>query len=141
MNIYIRWAHADDAEILAILNEEFNGPGITALEVRRSLEEAHEFVAIALIDDVPAGFACAQCYSSVCYPHPQGEITELYINRSARRKGAATLLLAFLEQELRVRGVKTIKVLTGNNNALALKLYERSGYLRKEHISLQKRFI
>jgi ribosomal protein S18 acetylase RimI-like enzyme len=138
---YIRWANENDAEILATLNEEFNGTGLTTNEIKKSLSEYDELVALAIKDDVPVGFACAQCFTSFCYRDRQGEITEMYIKEAARRKGLASLLISFLEQELRLRGVKSVKILTGRNNDSAFKTYERSNYVKKDYVAFQKNLV
>lgn len=138
MNKYIRWANEDDAEILVTLNEEFNGAGLTTSEVINSLTESNELIALAIMDNVPVGFACGQYYKSFCYRDLQGEITEMYIQETARRKGLASLLISFLEHELRLRGVKSVKILTGRNNDSALKTYERADYVKKEDAIFQK---
>ncbi|RXZ81969.1 GNAT family N-acetyltransferase [Paenibacillaceae bacterium] len=138
-NIHIRWATTNDAQGLAKLNDEFNGVGITEDEIIENLSSSNELVALALINDLPVGFACAQCYKSICYSNPCAEITEMYIKNDARRRGIATLLLAFIEEELEVRGVKSVKVLTGKKNGIAIKTYEKSSYIKKEEQVLQKK--
>ncbi|RAP73175.1 GNAT family N-acetyltransferase [Paenibacillus montanisoli] len=139
MSKYVRWANEHDAEILTVLNHEFNGVELTADEVENSLSSTNELIALAILDDQPVGFACAQCFKSFCYRDSQGEITEMYIKETARRKGLATLLLSFLEEELRKRGATEIKVITGMNNAAALKTYERSKYVKKTYVVFQKK--
>jgi GNAT superfamily N-acetyltransferase len=138
MGKYIRWANEDDAESLVILNAEFNGASSTENEIKHSLRNTYELVALAIIEDVPVGFACAQFYKSFCYRDLQGEITEMYVQESARRKGLGSMLLLFLEQELQVRGVKDVKILTGRNNESAHKAYEHANYLKKDHIVFEK---
>lgn len=138
-SINIRWATANDAADLVILNDAFNGVGVTVEEVKDILASSNELVALAVIDDMPVGFICAQYFRTICYRDLQGEITELYITDVARRRGLATLLIAFIEEELKIRGVNCVKVLTGNKNEIAIKTYEGSRYLRKEEVLLQKK--
>ncbi|GIP45388.1 hypothetical protein J45TS6_38470 [Paenibacillus sp. J45TS6] len=66
-NIHLRWATAKDALDLVKLNNEFNGVGITEEEVIENLSYSNELVALALMNNVPVGFACAQFYKSICY--------------------------------------------------------------------------
>lgn len=139
MSKFVRWANENDAAVLVTLNEEFNGVGVTTDEVKESLAKNDELVALAILDDVPVGFACAQCFNSFCYRSTQGEITEMYVQDTARRLGLATLLISFLEQELRLRGVKSIKILTGRSNEAAHQTYERSSYAIKDEITFQKK--
>jgi len=138
-NIHIRWANTRDAEELLKLNDAFNGVGTSIEEVIDSLAISNELIALAVIDDQAVGFACAQYFKSFCYRGLQGEITEMYIAEVARRRGLATLLIAFIEEELKARGVTSVKILTGHRNEMAIKTYEKSNYARKEEVLLQKK--
>lgn len=137
-NIHYRWATANDAHALVTLNDEFNGVGITEEDIIENLSNPNELVALAFIDDFPVGFACAQLYRSICYPDPYAELTELYIRHDARRKGIATMLVRFIEEELIRRGVKSVKVLTGKKNGAAINTYERLSYFKEDEQLLQK---
>ncbi|WP_408894736.1 N-acetyltransferase family protein [Paenibacillus taichungensis] len=138
-NIYVRWANENDAEELLKLNDAFNGVGTTMEDVKESLALSNELIALAVIEDQAVGFACAQYFKSFCYRGLQGEITEMYITEVARRRGLATLLIAFIEEELRERSVTSIKILTGQRNEMAIKTYEKSNYTRTEEVLLQKK--
>ncbi|MEC0129331.1 GNAT family N-acetyltransferase [Paenibacillus pabuli] len=137
-NIHIRWANANDAEDLLKLNDAFNGVGTSIEEVKDSLALSDELIAIAVIDDQAVGFACAQYFKSFCYRELQGEITEMYITEVARRRGLATLLIAFIEDKLRSRGVTSVKILTGQENEIAIRTYGKSNYAITEEVMLQK---
>jgi ribosomal protein S18 acetylase RimI-like enzyme len=63
----------------------------------------------------------------------------MYITEVARRRGLATLLIAFIEDELRARGVTSVKILTGQRNEMAIKTYEKSNYARMKEVLLQKK--
>ncbi|WP_438350648.1 GNAT family N-acetyltransferase [Paenibacillus sp. FA6] len=139
MNIHIRWVNTNDTADLVMLNYAFNGVGMSIDEVKDNLTLTNELIALAVIDDMPVGFACAQYFKSFCYRGLQGEITELYITEVARGRGLGTLLITFLEEELRARGVTNVKVLTGKKNEIAIKTYERSRYYRQEEVLLQKK--
>ena len=121
------------------MNEEFNGVTMPVHEVKAILQSTNELVALSIINDVPVGFACAQYFRSFCYRGLQGEITELYITNDARRKGVATLLISYIEEELKQLGVSSVKVLTGKDNDIAIKTYEKSSYVLKEEVMLKKR--
>ncbi|MFD0713084.1 GNAT family N-acetyltransferase [Paenibacillus sp. GCM10027626] len=135
---YVRWANVNDAAHLVALNTAFNGAGVTAEDVAKSLENTSGLVAVAILDEVPVGFACAQYFKSFCYHEAQGEITEMYIEESARRKGLAAMLISFLEERLREKGVRSIKILTGQHNLIAQKSYERSKYILEDEVVFQK---
>nr|WP_150960102.1 GNAT family N-acetyltransferase [Aneurinibacillus sp. XH2] len=140
-NMYVRWASAEDSGALVRLNNKFNGVGVSASEVEQSLQNSNELVAIAVLDETPAGFACAQFFKSFCYSELVGEITELYVEEEARGKGLATLLIRFLEEELIRLGVTNIKVLTGNNNRAGIRTYEKSGYKLRDELVFEKEIL
>ncbi|MEK4978105.1 GNAT family N-acetyltransferase [Bacillus sp. FSL K6-6540] len=135
---FIRLASPTDASVMDRLNEEFNGVRMPLEEIKYSLEQADEIVAIAYLGDDPVGFACAQSIKSFCYGELVGEITEMYIQERARRQGLAGMLLVFLEEQLFARGVRTVKVLTGHDNHQAIGAYEKSGYKREDEVLLEK---
>ena len=126
----VRLATPADAPALLRLNEAFNGPGLGgASHIARSLaENPQEIVCIAELDGEAVGFCCAQIFSSVCYRSKTGEITELYVEPHARRKGLATALMRLAEQELSARGARTLALLTGDDNSGARAFYESLGY-------------
>lgn len=95
-------------------------------------------VAVAESDGAIVGFGCAQSFKSFCYRELQGEVTELYVETSARRKGVATSLIACLEEHLISRGVTEIKVLTGSRNEAAIRTYEQCGYIKDDELLLKK---
>ena len=126
----VRIAAPADAPALVRLNEAFNGPGPGDIaHVEQSLNEnPNEIVCIAELDGKAAGFCCAQLVSSMCYKEKSGEITEMYVEPFARRKGVATALMRLAERELIARGASSLKVLTGDDNISAQALYESLGY-------------
>nr|WP_235549223.1 GNAT family N-acetyltransferase [Paenibacillus sp. Root444D2] len=96
-------------------------------------------IAVAEISSKIVGFGCAQSFYSFCYEEPHGEITELYVEEVARRKGIAIAIITCLEENLRERGVKSIKVLTGRRNNAAIKTYEHCNYVKDDEQMLKKR--
>ena len=126
----VRFALPSDAPALHRLNAEFNGPGPGGFaHIERSLREnPSEIVCIAELGGSAVGFCCAQLFSSLCYETKMGEITELYVQEHARRKGLAAALVRLAESELTARGATTLKLLTGDDNLPARALYESLGY-------------
>ncbi|GIP30905.1 GNAT family N-acetyltransferase [Paenibacillus sp. J2TS4] len=140
MRIKTRPAIEDDAEQLAILNQQFNGGNRRlAAEIVDSMRTCNEIIAVAEIDGQVIGFGCAQSFRSFCYEELLGEITELYVEPSVRRKGVATALITSLEEKLKIRGVTEIKVLTGSRNDRAIRMYERCNYVRDDELLLAKK--
>ena len=136
----IRLAVELDAEQLQKLNLKFNGHGLTSVEeIQESIKNSNELIVIALMNEIYVGFICAQYYKSFCYPDFQGEITELYVREPYRGRGIATMLISFIEEELHNRGIRNVKVLTGNNNQKAIKTYLRSQYNKDDDLVLYKK--
>ena len=63
----------------------------------------------------------------------------MYVKEDYRGNRIATYLIACLEKELQSRGVRSIKILTGRNNEIAIKKYENANYIVKDEIVLQKK--
>ncbi|MFC3747742.1 GNAT family N-acetyltransferase [Paenibacillus sp. GCM10012306] len=140
MSTNVRLATLHDAESLSRLNHEFNGGDQRSVsDIIKCLNSNNELVAVATIMDEVVGFACAQSMQSFCYNEAYGEITEMYVQESARRNGVATSLISFLEDQLHTRGVKTVKILTGRDNNPAIKTYELSGYVKDDEVMLKKK--
>lgn len=127
----IRLASTSDANELSRLNQEFNGGDQrTSADIIESINDSAELIAVAEIGGKVVGFGCAQSFRSFCYNGLQGEITELYVAEAARRKGIATSLIFYLEENLKKRGVKSVKVLTGRRTMLRLKLMNNATFIR-----------
>ncbi|AIQ58544.1 GNAT family N-acetyltransferase [Paenibacillus borealis] len=136
----VRLASLTDAEELSRLNQEFNGgvkrsPAkiIEHLNINRN-----EWIAVAEISGRIVGFGCAQSLYSFCYDEPYGEITELYVEEAARRQGIAIALISCLEENLRKRGVRSMRVLTGRRNAAAIRTYEHCNYVKDDEQMLKR---
>lgn len=136
----VRFATAEDAEQLEMLNREFNGPGEAGPDhIRRSLlENRQEAVVVDEENGRLTGFACIQWKRSFCYSRPSPEITELYVRREFRRRGIARKLLSFAEALCRGEGCSHLELLTGEDNFAARALYQSLGYAPDGEIHLSK---
>ena len=139
LEIRTRLATAEDAEQLAALNQRFNGGDRRPVaEIVKSMRTCSELIVVAELDGKVVGFGCAQSFMSFCYRELLGEITEMYVEDSVRRKGIATSLIACLENHLKARGVTEVKVLTGRRNDAAIRTYENCSYVRDDEVLLKK---
>ena len=59
-----------------------------------------------------------------------GEIKSMFVDKSARSRGVAADILERLEAEARSLGMDVLKLETGEVLEAAVRLYERSGYVR-----------
>ena len=137
----VRQATPEDAEALATLANAFNGTAVTAadVQVRLAVSRRHELVYLAVDNEQPAGFVCAQVYDSICYIRPMAEVTELFVSDSHRRRGVGRALLAQVETDLAARQVNEIRIETHATNVSARKLYLASGYNVTEQQVLVKK--
>ncbi|GIO52395.1 GNAT family N-acetyltransferase [Paenibacillus cineris] len=139
-DIKVRLASESDAEELSRLNQAFNGGDKRPpQQIMESLKINNELIAVAEIRGRLVGFGCAQSFHSFCYEEPQGEITELYVEEAARRRGIAGAIISCLEDNLRKSGVKSVKLLTGKRNDAAIKTYEHCNYVRDDELLLTKK--
>ncbi|WP_336780907.1 GNAT family N-acetyltransferase [Paenibacillus illinoisensis] len=136
--LLVREAVKEDVPFLIELNDQFNGVRRSREEVETDLLNAREVIVVAVMEERVVGFACGQVYKSFCYTEHQAEITEMYIQESARRNGLAGMMIARLEGIFNNSGVKHIKILTGNKNAKAIKTYEKEGYDREDEFVFAK---
>lgn len=138
--ITVRRAIPSDAEALAALNEAFNGPNLANPgHIARSLaENDREIVCIAFVDGQPAGFCCAQVVYSMCYPDVSAEITEMYVAPEYRRMNIARSLIQQTEAFCACQGASELKLLTGDDNFAARKLYESCGYSLSGEVHYEK---
>lgn len=139
-SIAIRFAKLTDSKELSRMNYEFNDVEVEEDEIKNHLRQSDEIVVVAIFDDKTVGFACAQKFDSFCYDKAQCEITEVYVRAEYRRKGVASALVKFIEEELSWGGIGEIKILTGIDNRAALKAYTLAGYTNKRKTVLKKTF-
>lgn len=137
-NLLVREAVKEDVPFLIELNDQFNGVRRSREEVEKDLLNGREVIVVAVMEERVVGFACGQIYKSFCYAEHQAEITEMYIQESARRNGLAGMMIERLEGIFNNSGVKLIKILTGNKNAKAIKTYEKAGYDREDEFVFAK---
>ncbi|WP_227779560.1 GNAT family N-acetyltransferase [Paenibacillus sp. P13VS] len=138
LNLFVREAVREDVPFLIELNDQFNGVRRSRGEVETDLLNGREVIVVAVMEEQVVGFACGQIYKSFCYAEHQAEITEMYIQESARRNGLAGMMIERLEGIFNHSGVKNIKILTGNKNAKAIKTYEKAGYDREDEFVFAK---
>ncbi|PAF30879.1 hypothetical protein CHI14_15430 [Paenibacillus sp. 7516] len=137
-NLLVREAVKEDVPFLIELNDQFNGVRRSREEVEKDLLNGREVIVVAVMEERVVGFACGQIYKSFCYAEHQAEITEMYIQESARSNGLAGMMIERLEGIFNHSGVKHIKILTGKRNTKAIKTYEKAGYDREDEFVFAK---
>ncbi len=139
--VYVRKAQASDVPALFAMNELFNGPGSTTLELLTEaiLHNIRETVLIAEVNGEPAGFCCVQLSVSMCYDTNYIEITELFVREEYRRQGVASALMASAESFFKDQRVRSFQLFTGKTNTTAQRFYELQGYIRSDELMYRKR--
>jgi ribosomal protein S18 acetylase RimI-like enzyme len=137
--IHVRPAQFADAPELARLNAAFNESVEPPEAYAQRLQDPRrvETPLLAEVAGRVVGFAAVRVVSCVFYPRPRAELTELYVEPAFRRQGVAHALIAEAESLAANLGAEALGVLTGDDNAPALALYEALGFERDD-ISLSK---
>lgn len=141
MKVEIRKADPSDAKDLFKLNEDFNGKGITQLELLKNsiINNEQEIVFIATANNKAIGFCCVQIFKSMCYSRYYIEVTELYVNEKYRRSGIATKMFEYIEEYFKDKNIVGYQLFTGKNNTVAQLFYEKRGYVKSDEIMYRKR--
>jgi len=138
----IRKATVNDAEQLCILNTEFNGAGETTIEnIRNCLADNRQEVVI--VDDEKGeltGFVCVQLKKSFCYDDYRPEIAEVYVRPEYRKQRIASRMILFAEEYCRKNyPLHKFELLTGEENLIAQRVYDKLGYKNDHELHLSKR--
>ena len=141
MKVEIRKAESLDAKDLFKLNKDFNGKGITQLELLKNsiINNEQEIVFIATANNKAIGFCCVQIFKSMCYSQYYIEVTELYVNEKYRRSGIATKMFEYIEEYFKDKNIVGYQLFTGKNNTVAQLFYEKRGYVKSDEIMYRKR--
>ncbi len=81
----------------------------------------------------PIGYMVITITWSLEYGGLDGNIDELYIRPGVRGRGIASEALVALPHALSAGGLRTIHLEVDRNNAAALKLYRRAGFILNEN--------
>ncbi len=127
--ITVREATENDAQVLAELNDAFNGVRRSTEEVRRTMHAAvsQERILLAEESGAPVGFLCCQALCSVCYDEPWVEITELYVAPTHRGRGAGRALMDAAIRYAQEASASEVVLRTNARNSAAQNLFARIG--------------
>ncbi|MDH1010156.1 GNAT family N-acetyltransferase [Pseudomonas nicosulfuronedens] len=127
MPLLYRLAASDDLPRLSRLEEEcFDQDRISARSFRRLIGAASAILLVAQREDELLGYALMLLRRG-------SDIARLYslaVSRQGRGQGLGGALLERCEQWARERGCQRLRLEVRLDNASAIGLYERSGYLR-----------
>ena len=127
--ITVREATEADAQVLAELNDAFNGVQRSAEKIREQVRAAESTETILLAEELGSilGFLCFQVLESVCYDTPWVEITELYVVPTHRGHGAGRGLVEEAMRRAEEAGASELLVRTNRQNGIAQNLLARIG--------------
>jgi ribosomal protein S18 acetylase RimI-like enzyme len=135
----VRAAGAADAEAIGRLLHAFNTefdeitPGLGALADRvRELLAEDDFV-VLVGGAEPRGLAVLRFRPSIWTPGMECYIAELYVQPNRRRRGLGLALMNAALEAARDRGADFIEVATSEDDTGARALYERLGFVNREH--------
>lgn len=137
----IRDVREADAHALSRLISEFTMIEHTPEQLRERLERSRgiEHPILAEIDGVVVGFASLRLHGYLGEDAPYAEISELFVSAPFRGRGVARALMLELEARARAAGASSLSVLTDEENAAALGVYQTMGF-EKFSVALQKWF-
>lgn len=90
-----------------------------------SLAQPHVIFCVARREGEIAG-----CGAAVLQPEGYAEIKRMFVREAARGHGVGRQVLAFLEEQVRGRGIALTRLETGIYSHDAIRLYERMGYVK-----------
>jgi len=133
-------------EIESSIGKYFNltDPGNLEPNIRDFFEKifsrAENRVAIAYIDEKPAGFAIGGLMTKPPYHQHRviGYIENLYVRKEFRKNHIAKKLLDHIEKFLHMKGAEDCTLFVLNENKLAKSMYKRHGY-EVETVQIYKR--
>jgi GNAT superfamily N-acetyltransferase len=130
MAIAIRPATPADADAIARLNAAYDDVRATPEQIAAQLVACApiETVFLAEVEGRVVGMACLRLLPTVCDPTPYAELTELFVEASARRLGAGSALVAYIEAQARARGARELVLMTAWRNTDAHAFYHALGY-------------
>jgi aminoglycoside 6'-N-acetyltransferase I len=102
---------------------------LTGESVRAYLEDLTEMPKSRGYVYFDGGSFCGACFGRTgdCSEHPVFEIMEIFVARDAQRRGVGTKMLRQVERELRLSGVKAVRLSTARD-VPAYGFYVRNGY-------------
>src|SRR5262245_17515247 len=130
MTIAIRPAMPADAAAIARLNAAYDDLRATPEQIAARLAVAApaEIAFLAEVDGRVVGMVCLRLLLTICDPTPYAELTELFVEASARRLGVGRALVAHVEAQARARGARELVLMTAWRNTDAHAFYHALGY-------------
>lgn len=130
MTVVVRPATPEDAPAIIRLNTTFNDLRATPEHVADHLANRTQFeqAFVAEVNGQVVGMVGLRILPCLCDPIPYAELTELFVDPSARRLGVGRALVERCEEHARVAGAVELVLLTAWCNTGAHAFYHALGY-------------
>jgi len=132
-NLQIKVVYPDNKDLMTLINEldeelltRYPKEGIFTLDFNQPKINTATFV-VAYSDNIPVGCGAILPMSKECV-----ELKRFFVRKAHRRKGIASKILLFLENEVKKQGYSIIKLETGPNQPESLHLYKKFGFYEIE---------
>ena len=129
-------ADAEDvARLLRRFNAEYDDPAPSLLDLTGRIAEllAEGDTTILLAGDGPGGLALLRFRTALWTPGLECYLAELYVVPERRGDGLGRALLDAAIADARARGADTMDLGTSETDTVARHLYERCGFVNREH--------
>ncbi len=125
----------DAASLLRRFNAEYGDPAPSLLELTGRVAEllAEGATTVLLAGDGPDGLALLRFRTALWSPGLECYLAELYVVPERRGQGLGRALLDAAIDDARARGADTMDLGTSEADTVARGLYERSGFVNREH--------
>ncbi len=138
--VYVREAKLTDAAAICRISSNDLGYDCEEQFVKERLEKLdaiREVVFVAELDGTVAGYVHAEIYS-LLYWEPMVNILGLAVSSDCRRQGAGKALMERVEEWVRIRGLKEIRLNSGGTRKEAHEFYRAVGF---DNEKMQIRFL
>lgn len=126
----IREARASDLDALMALEDAaFASDRLSRRAMRHAVHSPTQIVLVLIIGEDLAAAAIAGLRAGSA----MARISSIAVSRTFAGEGLGHQLLEASEQRLRRHGIKTVRLEVRDDNAAAIRLYERSGYTQFGH--------
>ncbi len=158
IEVSIRDATPDDADVVALLYSEFNAllgvdglpeseayaPALVHVNGSRMARRMQnmagiETVLLAETRDGCAGLCCLRLVPYIGQDEPYAEVTQLYVRPGFQRQGVGAALLGAAEARAMAAGATCVHIITGRKNDGAQAFYTAQGY-RSDDVVFDKYF-
>ena len=137
LNVHMRLAQKEDAEVLERLFNEFSDCQMSrAVSIQKAISDPNAMFLVAEIDNEIVAFVHQVFFEDPFHAGTNSLITSLFVSKIHRKHGIAANMIKKAIENARTREVQEVHVSTRTDNTGAIRLYEKLGF-RKEGVLLE----